>query len=92
VDVSHFFLVSLMVVEVRVLELERRVNILSKALNLILFEEGEALAKEEIDELKARLNEYLEKRSDFVSFDELLEDVQGNTAQESPKGDRVASR
>ena len=74
-----------MVVEVKVLELERRVNILSKALNLILFEEGETLPKEEVDELKARLNEYLEKRSEFVPLDELLKDVQGNTAQESQK-------
>jgi len=74
-----------MVVEVKVLELERRVNVLSKALNLILFEEGQALPKEEIDELKARLNEYLKKRGEFISLDELLGNVQGNTAQESPK-------
>ncbi|MCP8314598.1 MAG: hypothetical protein H3Z53_09555, partial [archaeon] len=47
-----------MTVEARVLELERRVSILSRALYLILFEEGELLPKSEIDDLKKRLNEY----------------------------------
>lgn len=70
----------LMTVEARVLELERRVSILSRALYLILFEEGEPLPKSEIDDLKNRLNEYREKREEFISLNELLKDVQSNTA------------
>ncbi|MCP8308371.1 MAG: hypothetical protein H3Z53_05920 [archaeon] len=74
-----------MTVEARVLELERRVSILSRALYLILFEEGELLPKSEIDDLKKRLNEYRERRDEFTSLNELLKDVQSNTAQESHK-------
>jgi len=60
-------------VEVKVLELERKVNILSKALYLILFEEAEAISKKEVEELKERLNAYVQgKKDEFVSLDEML--------------------
>jgi hypothetical protein len=74
-----------MEVEARVSELERRVSILSRALYLILFEEGETLPKNEIDDLKKRLNNYRERREEFTSLNELLKDVQSNTAQKSYK-------
>jgi|GEM_PF-1509547 hypothetical protein len=74
-----------MEVEARVLELERRVSILSRALYLILFEEGETLPKNEIDDLKKRLNNYRERREEFTSLNEMLKDVQSNTAQKSHK-------
>ncbi|RLI42969.1 hypothetical protein DRO59_02565 [Candidatus Bathyarchaeota archaeon] len=62
-----------MSVEVKVLELERKVNILSKALYLILFEEAEAISKKEVEELKERLNAYVQgKKDEFVSLDEML--------------------
>ncbi|MEM3437784.1 MAG: hypothetical protein QXP55_04540 [Nitrososphaerales archaeon] len=74
-----------MEVEARILELERRVSILSRALYLILFEEGEILPKNEIDDLKKRLNDYRERREEFMSLTELLRDVQSNTSQKSYK-------
>jgi hypothetical protein len=74
-----------MEVEARVSELERRVSILSRALYLILFEEGETLPKNEIDDLKKRLNDYRERREEFTSLNEMLKDVQSNTAQKSHK-------
>jgi len=56
-----------------VLELERKVDILSKALYLILFEEAEAISKKEVEELKERLNAYVQgKKDEFVSLDEML--------------------
>jgi len=60
-------------VEVKLLELERRVNTLSRALYLILFGEAETLPKKEIDELKERLNAYLHgKKEEFASLNKLL--------------------
>jgi hypothetical protein len=60
-------------VKVKVLELERRVDVLSKALYLILFEEAEAVPKKEVEELKERLNAYVQgKRNEFVPLDEML--------------------
>jgi len=71
-----------------VLELERRINILSRALHLILFEEVETLPEKEIDELKERLNAYLQgRREEFASLNELLKDVQGNNTQKGIKRD-----
>lgn len=58
---------------------------MSRALYLILFEEGEILPKNEIDDLKKRLNEYKEKRDEFMPLNELLKDVQSNTSQKSRK-------
>ncbi|MEM2873152.1 MAG: hypothetical protein QXD82_03170 [Nitrososphaerales archaeon] len=74
-----------MEVEARVLELERRVSILSRALYLILFEEGETLPRNEIDDLKKRLNDYRARREEFMSLNEMLNNVQSNTSQKSHK-------
>jgi hypothetical protein len=62
--------------ETRVIKLERKVNALSKALDLLLFEEPEELSKEESDELKERLSDYLRGKKDmFVPLEEPLKDV-----------------
>lgn len=55
------------------LELERKVDVLSKALYLVLFGEAEAVSKKEVAELKERLNAYVQgKKDDFVPLDEML--------------------
>jgi len=73
-------------VEVKVSELERRVDALSKALHLILFEEAVTLPSKEMDELKERLSAYVHrKKTEFVRLDVLLGNAQGNTAQKSRK-------
>jgi len=60
-------------VEVKVLELERKIDVLSKALYLVLFEDAEALPKKEVEELKELLSAYVQgKRDDFVPLNELL--------------------
>jgi len=60
-------------VEGKVLELERKVDVLSRALYLMLFVDAEALPEGEVEELKELLSAYVQgKRDDFVSLDELL--------------------
>jgi len=50
-----------------VLELERKIDVLSKALYLVLFEDAEALPKREVEELKELLSSYVQgKREGFV--------------------------
>jgi len=56
-----------------VLELEQKIDVLSRALYLMLFEDAEALPKREVEELKKLLSAYVQgKRDDFVPLDELL--------------------
>jgi hypothetical protein len=58
--------------EARVIELERKVDIIMRGLNLMLFEEGEIFPEKEVEELKARLEDYLnQRRSEFVTLEEL---------------------
>ncbi len=53
-------------IEVKVRKLKRRVDALSKALHLILFEEAMALPRKEMDGLKERLSAYVHgKRTEF---------------------------
>lgn len=62
-----------MSVEAKMLELEKKVDVMSKALYLILFEKAEVLPREEVEELKTRLNAYLRgRRDEFVSLEEML--------------------
>ena len=49
--------------EARVMELERKVDTIMKGLNVLLFEEGEAFPSEEVEELKARLDDYLKGKA-----------------------------
>ncbi|MBC7121277.1 MAG: hypothetical protein H5T33_06885 [Candidatus Methanosuratus sp.] len=62
--------------DTRVMRLERRVNAMSKALDILLFEEAEELSPEDAEELKSRLGDYLrDKKDEFVPLEELLKDV-----------------
>jgi hypothetical protein len=57
-----------MYADTRVARLERRVDAMSKALDILLFKEAE--------ELKARLGDYLRgKKDEFLPLEELLKDV-----------------
>lgn len=56
-------------------ELEKRVNLLSKALHVLLFEEKENVSKKEAQEIERRLSSYLNgRKNEFVN----LEDVSNN--------------
>jgi len=53
----------------RVLELERKVDLILRSLNLLLFHEPEELSKDELKELKSRFEDYLKvKDSEFVEL------------------------
>lgn len=61
-----------MMAEARVLELEKKVDTIMRGLNLLLFEKEEAFPDEDVEELKARLDDYLkQRRSEFVTLNEL---------------------
>jgi len=63
------------VVESRLLELEKRVDVLERALYL-LFEEGEDVSREEVEEIRERLKDYFEgMMKEFISFEEFEENV-----------------
>jgi hypothetical protein len=57
--------------EAKLVELERKIDAIMKGLNLLLFEEGELLPDDEVEELKARLEDYVKgRRFEFVKLDE----------------------
>ena len=57
--------------EARLVELERKIDAIMRGLNLLLFEEGELLPDDEVEELKARLEDYVKgRRFEFVKLDE----------------------
>lgn len=57
-------------VEVKVNELEKKVELLAKAVSLMMME-GEELSEEEVKEVRFRLNDWLKKsREEFVDFEE----------------------
>lgn len=58
--------------EAKLAELERKVDVIMKGLNVLLFGEGEVLGEDEIRDLKARLDDYVSgQSSEFVKLDEL---------------------
>lgn len=58
-------------VEVKVNELEKKVELLAKAVSLMMME-GEELSEEEVKEVRARLNDWLKgSREEFVDFEEI---------------------
>jgi hypothetical protein len=67
-------------------KLEKKVNLLSKAFHLLLFEERERMSKKETREIEQRLLAYLEgRKSEFVN----LEDV-SNASEDKQKGSKRA--
>ena len=50
--------------ERRIKEIEEKVDVLLKGMNMLLFEEPEELDEEEAEELKRRLNDYLKGRDE----------------------------
>jgi hypothetical protein len=57
--------------EAKLVELERKIDAIMRAINLLLFEEGELLPDDEVEELKARLEDYVKgRRFEFVKLDE----------------------
>ena len=67
--------------ESRLVQLERRVDLVLKGFNLILFGEAETVSRKEKRELEMRLSDYVKgKRSEFVE----LKDLQDRATQ---KGD-----
>lgn len=57
--------------EAKFVELEKKVDVLMRGLNLLLFEEGDTLPEKEVEDLKARLDDYVKgKRSEFARLDE----------------------
>jgi hypothetical protein len=57
--------------EAKLVELEKKVDVLMRGLNLLLFEEGDTLPENEVEQLKARLGDYVKgKRSEFAKLDE----------------------
>ena len=56
--------------ERRIKEIEEKVDVLLKGMNVLLFEEPEELDAEEAEELKRRLDDYLKHRDEeFISFE-----------------------
>jgi hypothetical protein len=60
-------------------ELERRVDLAMKGMNLLLFGEAEVVSAKERKELQKRLKDYLGSKSAFVE----LKDLQGPHPQKS---------
>jgi hypothetical protein len=57
--------------EAKLVELERKIDAIMRGLNLLLFEEGELLPDDEVEELKVRLEDYVKgRRFEFVKLDE----------------------
>jgi len=62
--------------EAKVIELEKKVDTILGSLNLLLFEEAEAVSDKEAKELRGRLDDYLKGRlSEFVTLDEAKTNV-----------------
>ena len=76
-----------MATQTGVKKLEKKVNLLSKALHLLLYEEKEKISKKEAREIERRLSAYLKsKKNDFVN----LEDVVNAESKHKQKGSKRA--
>jgi ElaB/YqjD/DUF883 family membrane-anchored ribosome-binding protein len=76
-----------MATQTGVKKLEKKVNLLSKALHLLLYEEKEKISKKEAREIERRLSAYLKaKKDDFVN----LEDVVNAESKNKQKGSKRA--
>ena len=76
-----------MATQTGVKKLEKKVNLLSKALHLLLYEEKEKISKKEAREIERRLSAYMKaKKNDFVN----LEDVVNAESKHKQKGSKRA--
>jgi len=76
-----------MATQTGVKKLEKKVNLLSKALHLLLYEEKEKISKKEAREIERRLSAYMKaKKNDFVN----LEDVVDAASKNKQKGSKRA--
>lgn len=67
-------------------ELERKIDLLSKALHLLLFEKKEKISKKEVNEIKRRLSAYLRgKKNQFVNLEDVLNIGSKNTQKGSKR-------
>ena len=67
-------------------KLEKKVNLLSKALHLLLFEEKEKVSKKEAREIEQRLYAYLKgKKNQFVSLEDVLNAESNNKRKGSKR-------
>jgi len=58
--------------EAKLAELQQKVDVIMRGMDLLLFGEAEDLPKSEVADLKARLKDYIASRSsEFVKLDEL---------------------
>ncbi len=68
---------------VKIVELERKMELVLRGLNLLLFEESEEWPMEEVEELRARLQGYVKGRSsEFVGLRDSVERLQADNPQE----------
>ena len=59
-------------IEVKVGELEEKVRLLAKAINLILME-GEELSEDEVKEVRSRLRDWFrENKSEFIDIEKVV--------------------
>jgi ElaB/YqjD/DUF883 family membrane-anchored ribosome-binding protein len=59
-------------VEARVNELEKKVELLTKAVSILMLE-GEESSEDEVKEVKSRLNDWLRgKREEFIDLEEVV--------------------
>lgn len=62
-----------MATQARIKKLERKVNILSKALDLLLFEERKRISTKAVCEMKQRLAAYMKgQKNQFVNLGDVL--------------------
>ena len=65
-----------MATQTGVKKLEKKVNLLSKVLHLLLYEEKEKISKKEVREIERRLSAYLKARKDdFINLKDVIDAV-----------------
>ena len=75
------------VTQTEINKLEEKVNLLSKAMYLILFEKQEKISKKETKEIEKRLASYLRgNKSEFVDLDDVIHNANSKNTQKRSKG------
>jgi len=74
------------VTQTEINKLEEKVNLLSKAMYLILFEKQEKISKKETKEIEKRLASYLRgNKSEFVDLDDVIHNANSKNTQKRSK-------